>query len=217
MPFRWNTKSFFLTYPQCNQTKEDALTALHALQELDGAVVGHELHADGGNHLHVCGAFKERFRSRDASSFDVVGGGKHGDYARMRSKKKAVEYCTKDKDYVSFNMDVEEYLKGGQGVGQQVVKMIQDGASHREILEEHPAYYLQNRKKIIDLEGEVELWKEVVPSDFVLPMITKAGVGWDEVVDWMEGNLCKDRPFKQPQLWLQRRRYKDLLGDHPTP
>ncbi len=63
--FRCNARVFFLTYPRCDVPSGDALTLLRGLigQRLDFICVGHELHQDGGNHLHVVFSVKVCIRT----------------------------------------------------------------------------------------------------------------------------------------------------------
>lgn len=58
--FDFHAKHAFLTYPQCSIPAGDALADLTALTGERAAyiVVAHELHEDGGDHLHALVAFK---------------------------------------------------------------------------------------------------------------------------------------------------------------
>lgn len=60
--FRCNARVFFLTYPRCPVPAGDALQLLTGLigSRLEFICVGHELHKDGGDHLHV--VFKVKVR-----------------------------------------------------------------------------------------------------------------------------------------------------------
>lgn len=53
--FRCNARVFFLTYPRCPVPSGDALAELSSIigERLSYICVGHELHKDGGDHLHV--------------------------------------------------------------------------------------------------------------------------------------------------------------------
>lgn len=53
--FRCNARVFFLTYPRCPVESGDVLSYLRDLigGKLSFICVGHELHKDGGDHLHV--------------------------------------------------------------------------------------------------------------------------------------------------------------------
>lgn len=52
--FRCNARVFFLTYPRCPIPAQYALDKLREIigPRLDFICVGHELHKDGGDHLH---------------------------------------------------------------------------------------------------------------------------------------------------------------------
>lgn len=60
--FDFHARNVYLTYPRCTISSRDALTAL--VSKLDGwwsfACVSHELHEDGGDHLHGLICFNVR-------------------------------------------------------------------------------------------------------------------------------------------------------------
>ena len=58
--FDFHAKHAFLTYPQCDLSARDGLALLTDLCGSRAAyiVVSHELHEDGGDHLHALIAFK---------------------------------------------------------------------------------------------------------------------------------------------------------------
>ncbi len=55
MPFRCHSKTFLLTYSRCDVTKESMFEHLLGLigNRFEYLVVAHELHEDGGDHLHA--------------------------------------------------------------------------------------------------------------------------------------------------------------------
>lgn len=67
-----NFKHALLTYPQCG-----ALDPFHIVDHLGSlgseCIIGRELHADGGVHLHVFCSWERKFRSRRVDIFDVDG------------------------------------------------------------------------------------------------------------------------------------------------
>jgi len=74
MPFRFNAKRAFLTYPQCGDLTKERL--LEFLRDERGALwycVGLEQHEDGGNHLHAYAEWADRLDVRDERHFDVAG------------------------------------------------------------------------------------------------------------------------------------------------
>lgn len=105
MPFDIHAKNVYLTYPRCDLTKEDAI---RQLSEAAGArllfiAVSHELHDDGGDHLHGLLCFERKFRTRNERFFDLLGpGGRrfHPNIQGARDICDVYDYVTKDSDYV---------------------------------------------------------------------------------------------------------------------
>lgn len=70
--FAFNSRYVLLTYAQCGSL--DPFDIVDHLASKNGeCIIGRELHADGGNHLHVFIDFGRKFRSRSATVFDVAG------------------------------------------------------------------------------------------------------------------------------------------------
>lgn len=113
--YRVRSQKLFLTYPQCNATKERLYEFL--LEESGWApqevLVAHELHKNGDNHLHAFVDFGQdrakEFTAPNFADFD----GYHGNYQGCRSAKNVLKYCTKGDDYVA-NFDVNAILTSGK-------------------------------------------------------------------------------------------------------
>ena len=58
--FRLNTKTVFLTYPQCSAKKEELRDFLVANYDVEKYVIAHEEHKDGGDHLHALVRFTKK-------------------------------------------------------------------------------------------------------------------------------------------------------------
>lgn len=95
---------WFLTYPQCSETKEtlrDHLLLMGATEYL----VCRELHEDGNPHLHAYAKFDTGFTMAQAVvEFDLPN--HHGNYQACRSWRAAQQYIKKDGDYIS-NIDIQ--------------------------------------------------------------------------------------------------------------
>lgn len=154
--FRLQAKNFFLTYPQCNEPKEIALEAIlqHFEDDINYCVVAHENHQDGTDHLHVVLSLKTKLRVSSPTWFDFVTG-KHGNYQTQRNPVKNLKYVTKDGDYVSYGIDVQEWLNAHNNKqstkGTLVATRILEGATFDDILEQEPGYVLSNKRKVEDL------------------------------------------------------------------
>lgn len=108
--FRIDAQNFFLTYPKCDLTKEEALELIleaHA-DKLKYAVIAFERHADGSPHLHIQLAYHKKTCIRKDSYFNL--GEYHGNYQATRSIRKVAQYCTKEEDYLLWGITSEEFL-----------------------------------------------------------------------------------------------------------
>lgn len=123
MTFILNARYFLITYSQCGALDEwavnDHLGSLGA-----ECLVGREVHADGGTHLHVFVDFGRKFRSRRADIFDVDG--HHPNIERSkRNPRKGAAYATKDGDIVAGGLELEslptKIVSGPQDPGSTLV------------------------------------------------------------------------------------------------
>ncbi len=199
--FRYQAKTFYFTYPKCDALPDDCMEQLKEIG-IDWAIIAQEKHKDESLHLHMCGSWAKKISTRDPHFFDKIAG-QHGNYQSMKKRKECITYCTKDGNYISFGIDVDKALKGGKTkVGDEVVKMIQEGASNGEILKAYPGYYLLQRQKIHALRTELELDAIAIPTSFDCPEADEEIPGWNDVSNWLFDNILKARAFKQKQLWI---------------
>lgn len=98
-------KGWFLTYPQCSESKECALEFFKTLN-IEEAVVCEEKHEDGSPHLHAYVKLEHGVDVKKAPTyFDL--NGFHGNYQAARSWRACQEYVKKDGNYITFNIDIE--------------------------------------------------------------------------------------------------------------
>lgn len=105
MAFRLNAAGFFLTYPQCNGTKEGLLDFLKSLKEVNKAIVCRELHEDGKPHLHAFVKYTRKLDIRKPNYFDFQGS--HGNYQVAKSYFAVCKYVRKGDDILEYNMDAK--------------------------------------------------------------------------------------------------------------
>jgi hypothetical protein len=102
MVFQLKSKNVLLTYAQCTVTKDATINHLKNLLLPDHPniyiIVGHELHQDGGDHLHAYLRSESPIRTRDNAYFDIEGF--HPNIVSCRSPQKARDYAKKDNDYI---------------------------------------------------------------------------------------------------------------------
>uniref|UniRef100_A0A8A4XCD2 Replication-associated protein n=1 Tax=Ficedula parva Genomoviridae sp. TaxID=2814952 RepID=A0A8A4XCD2_9VIRU len=101
--FRCNARFFLLTYAQCGEL--DGWSVMEHLSQLGAeCVIGRELHADGGIHLHCFVDFGEKFRGRGVQIFDVED--RHPNIETVgRTPWKAYDYAIKDGDVICGGAD----------------------------------------------------------------------------------------------------------------
>ncbi|ADZ96505.1 C1 [Sweet potato leaf curl virus] len=121
--FNINAKNYFLTYPQCSISKEEALAQI---QNIPTAVnkkfikICRELHEDGQPHLHVLLQFEGKFQCTNQRLFDLVSQTRsahfHHNIQRAKSSSDVKSYVDKDGDTLEwgeFQVDGRS-ARGGQ-------------------------------------------------------------------------------------------------------
>lgn len=116
--FRMDARNVFLTYAQCNVTKEDLGNFFQELEgdKLEWFVIASELHEDGNPHLHVQLQYEKKKCVRRADYYDFREF--HPNFSPTRSMKKVGEYVTKDEDYLLWGIEEEQFraiLRGEKG------------------------------------------------------------------------------------------------------
>lgn len=92
--FRIQAKSFFLTYPQCNQTKQALKDFLDTKGRITYYLIGQETHQDGGYHLHALVTYEKKINVRSANYFDF--NGSHPNTQAARNIPALKNYITKE-------------------------------------------------------------------------------------------------------------------------
>lgn len=124
--FRFNSKSAFLTYPQCGSlSKERVLEFLRDTLSADWYSVGLEQHEDGGNHIHAYAEWNTRRNIRTSSYFDVDG--QHPNIQSARCKTNVLRYVQKGGDYIGN-------LEKGRGGGIAYGEIIQECDNSKDFL-----------------------------------------------------------------------------------
>lgn len=205
--FRLQAKKLFLTFPQCEVTKEQAqerLTSEYGDQLL-WYIIASEQHQDGTPHLHLALEFKEKFSTRRLDVFDFVGG-KHGNYQAMRSQRSCVQYVCKDGNFISNGIDVKAILDKKSGKFGSVAKMVMEGKNLDDINQEDPGFVLQHKRKLEEYivwtnkrheKKKLKDWEEIPEGD-----LRDMDDQDQKIAVWLNNNIRKERVFKQKQLYI---------------
>lgn len=154
MPFKFDSTTFFLTYAQCDLLADVLIEHLKSISPLDWVRVCTEQHQDGQPHLHAVGRFQGRFQTRNERAFDC--NSFHPNIQPVRSIKRALEYVSKDGNFVDFGSvpqgakrgwtDIVEAAKGDELEWLRIV--------HEERMGPHVAKRLRelSTSKSVDLD-----------------------------------------------------------------
>ncbi|ACI15832.2 AC1 [Jatropha yellow mosaic virus] len=121
--FKLNAKNYFLTYPKCSLTKEEALSQFLNLQTPTSKKfirICRELHENGEPHLHVLIQFEGKYKCQHQRFFDLVSPTRsaqfHPNIQGAKSSSDVKSYMEKDGDTIDwgeFQIDGRS-ARGGQ-------------------------------------------------------------------------------------------------------
>nr|AQU42503.1 replication associated protein [Papaya leaf crumple virus] len=136
--FQIYAKNFFLTYPKCSLTKEEALTQLQNLQtpvNKKYIKICRELHENGEPHLHVLIQFEGKYKCQNNRFFDLVSPTRsahfHPNIQGAKSSSDVKSYMEKDGDTLDwgeFQIDGRSARGGQQSANDAYAKAINTGS-----------------------------------------------------------------------------------------
>ncbi|AEA11182.1 AC1 protein [Vernonia yellow vein Fujian virus] len=136
--FRINAKNYFLTYPHCSLTKEEALSQLQALETPTNKLfirICRELHEDGNPHLHVLIQFEGKFQCKNNRFFDLTSPTRsahfHPNIQGAKSSTDVKAYMEKDGDILDhgvFQVDGRSARGGCQSANDAYAEAINSGS-----------------------------------------------------------------------------------------
>ena len=213
--FNLNSVKYFLTYPQCQTTKEEFIANLEQYfpDQVKQAAVARELHQDGNPHLHAIVIWNAKKHLRNAATLDVLTkchdhpDGKHGKYESCRSLHLSAVYLLKsDPAPLQLRMDLRAIANKKSSKTALIAEGILNGDTISDVVDANPGFAMMNMNKIINFvqyasrkrkHDELAAWTDLVSTT---PDVPNAY----EIVQWVNEN-CQPgivRPFKASQLWL---------------
>ncbi|QDJ95223.1 replication-associated protein [Capybara virus 8_cap1_36] len=143
MPFNFNAKNAFLTYPQCSLSKEEILENLSNIAEVAEYTIASELHQDGSSHIHAFISFSKKYHSTSERCFDILGF--HPNIKSGRSQKDLAnidKYCKKDGDFITNRV---EKLGKRAALASQIIK---EGKISKKFIVDNPEVIYLNYSSI---------------------------------------------------------------------
>jgi len=202
MSFRLRAKQFFLTFPQCETSKQVASERLQAKfgDELSAYAICAESHLPtesdpvGGPHLHILLHFKETKFFSKSDCFDFIGDS-HGNYQVQKGRLCDVAtYLTKeDTSPLCFNIDLEAAKQKQSSKFDQIARLIQSGSTIEDIEELHPGFVMNHKRKIdeyIVFQEHKRAKKVVRPPPHEL------------IVNGITIEIGLPRTYRQPQYYI---------------
>ncbi len=207
--FRLSAKNIFLTYPQCTRDKEIVAKRITEFFEgnLDWCVVSTEQHKDGTPHLHCIISLKEKMDTRRPDYFDFLTG-KHGNYQGCRNVGKVLAYVIKCDDYISVNINVEEYVRlrnAKKSTKSAIIAryIIAGEKTLKDIMLEYPGFVMMHQKNIRDFQALVTVINKPKKKDWIGASVLCTDNNRDsDIARWLNKNIKQKRKFKQEQLYI---------------
>nr|QWB14708.1 replication associated protein [Sida yellow blotch virus] len=209
-PFRINARNYFLTYPQCSLTKEEALSQLLNLSiptNKKFIKLARELHENGEPHLHVLMQFEGKFQCKNNRFFDLVSPTRsthfHPNIQGAKSSSDVKSYVEKDGDTIEwgkFQIDGRSARGGCQTVNDTYAKALNAGSAEEAlqiIKEEQPQhFFLQHHNLVANAFRIFQKAPEPWTPPFPLSSFTNVP---DEMQEWADdyfGRGSAARPIR---------------------
>jgi hypothetical protein len=176
MVWRFQAINVFLTYPQCNISKERCLELFKAIRPVKDYCIAEESHQDGTPHIHAWLSFTTKCNTQDPLYFDLVEAGRtfHPNIQKPRSIKSVQEYITKDENYIHSEKykDLTDKLDWSQ----MGVDVSTTAEFLQKVLANHPKEYWLNYQKLketadLHFTPKVNIYDAIQPEQ---PFLTTA-------------------------------------------
>ncbi|ADF58297.1 replication protein [Okra yellow mosaic Mexico virus - [Sida:Colima 2]] len=215
--FQINQKNYFLTYPQCSLTKEEALSQLQTLKtpvNRKFIKICRELHEDGQPHLHVLIQFEGKYRCTNNRFFDLVSPTRsahfHPNIQGAKSSSDVKSYIDKDGDTIEwgqFQVDGRCARGGQQTVNDTYAKALNASSAEVALIiirEEQPQhFFLQHHNLVANANRIFQKPPEPWVPPFPLSSFTNVPDAMQEWADEYFGRGSAARPIRPVSLIVE--------------
>nr|WER78788.1 C1 [Tomato yellow leaf curl virus] len=214
--FQINCKNYFLTYPKCSLTKEEALSQLKNLETPTNKKyikVCRELHENGEPHLHVLIQFEGKFKCQNQRFFDLVSPSRaahfHPNIQGAKSSSDVKSYVDKDGDTVDwgeFQIDGRSARGGQQSANDAYAAALNSGSKSealRIIKELIPKDYIL---QFHNLNSNLDRIFQEPPAPYISPFLSSSfNQVPDELEVWVSENVVSPaaRPWRPNSIVIE--------------
>nr|WEM05830.1 rep [Tomato yellow leaf curl virus] len=214
--FQINCKNYFLTYPQCSLTKEEALSQIKNLDTPTNKKyikVCRELHENGEPHLHVLIQFEGKFKCQNQRFFDLVSPSRathfHPNIQGAKSSSDVKSYIDKDGDTVDwgeFQIDGRSARGGQQSANDAYAAALNSGSKSealRVIKELAPKDYVL---QFHNINSNLDRIFQEPPAPYISPFLSSSFNQVPEELEvWVSENVMSAaaRPWRPNSIVIE--------------
>ncbi|QGA69867.1 replication associated protein [Ocimum mosaic virus] len=214
--FKIQAKNYFLTYPKCSLSKEEALTQIRAIETHTNKKfieIARELHEDGQPHLHILIQFEGKFTCTNNRFFDLQattrGTHYHPNIQGVKSSSDVKSYIEKDGDTLKwgeFQVDGRSARGGCQNANDACADALNANSAEAAlaiIREKLPKDYIFQYH---NLKANLEKIFQLPPVPYVSPYANATFNNVpEEIRNWVDENV-KDsaaRPWRPISIVIE--------------
>nr|AAL05293.1 replication-associated protein [Tomato yellow leaf curl virus - Gezira] len=214
--FQINCKNYFLTYPQCSLTREEALSQLQNLETPTNKKyikVCRELHENGEPHLHVLIQFEGKFKCQNQRFFDLVSPSRaahfHPNIQGAKSSSDVKSYIEKEGDTLDwgqFQIDGRSARGGQQSANDAYAAAINSGSKAealRVLRELAPRDYIL---QFHNLNSNLDRIFQEPPAPYSSPFLSSSFNQVPEELEvWVSENVMSSaaRPWRPNSIIIE--------------
>ncbi|ACE82192.1 Rep protein [Tomato yellow leaf curl Axarquia virus] len=214
--FKIYAKNYFLTYPNCYLSKEEALSQLKNLETPTNKKyikVCREFHENGEPHLHVLIQFEGKYQCKNQRFFDLVSPNRsahfHPNIQAAKSSTDVKTYVEKDGEFIDFGVfqiDGRSARGGQQSANDAYAEALNSGSKSEalNILKEKAPkdYILQFHNLSSNLDRIFSPPLEVYVSPFLSSSFNQVP---DELEEWVAENVmdAAARPWRPVSIVIE--------------
>nr|UIK24204.1 replication protein [Tomato yellow leaf curl virus] len=214
--FKIYAKNYFLTYPNCSLSKEEALSQLLALNTPTNKKfirVAHELHEDGSPHLHVLIQFEGKYQCKNQRFFDLSSPSRsahfHPNIQAAKSSTDVKSYVEKDGDFIDFGVFQIDgrSARGGQQSANDAYAEALNSSSKSEALnilkEKAPKDYIL---QFHNLSSNLDRIFQEPPAPYISPFLSSSFNQVPEELEvWVSENVMSSaaRPWRPNSIIIE--------------